>query len=80
VASLEICLRAWVLDHLPGILVKQRVMLYDQEAVVAFLQEGHELEEGVGAARIQFCDVAVQQIEDVRVVAADEESLVALRL
>jgi hypothetical protein len=37
-----------VLDHLSGILVEQWVMLHDQEAVVVLLQDGHELEEGVG--------------------------------
>jgi len=40
-----------VLDHSPlGILVKQRVMLHDQEAVVVLLQDGHELEDCEGAA------------------------------
>jgi hypothetical protein len=42
-------------------------------------RNGHELEEGVGAAHIQFCDVAVQPIEDAGVVAADEVDLVALQ-
>ena len=41
-----------VLHHSPlGILVEQRVMLYDQEAVVVLLLDSHELEEGVGAAQ-----------------------------
>jgi len=54
-------------------------VLHDQEAVVVLLQYGHELEDCEGAAHIQFCDVAVQPIEDAGVVAADEEDLVALQ-
>ena len=34
-----------------GILVEQRVMPHDQEAVVVLLLDSHELEEGVGAAQ-----------------------------
>jgi len=41
-----------VLHHLSGILVKERVVLDDQEAVVVLLQDGHELEDGEGAAHI----------------------------
>ena len=37
------------------------------------------LEECVGAAHLQLGDVAVQPAEDARVVAADEEDLVALQ-
>jgi len=51
-------------------------MPHDQEAVVFFLQDGHELEEGIGAAHLQFHEVAVQPIEDA---AADEEDLAALQ-
>ena len=47
----------------PGILVEQRVVLHDQEAVVVLLQDGHELEDG---------EVAVQPAEDAGVVAAEE--------
>jgi len=68
-----------VLDHLPGIFVEQRVVFYDQEAVVVLLQDGHELEEGVGAAHFQFREVAVQPAKDAGVVATDEEDLVALQ-
>jgi hypothetical protein len=68
-----------VAHHLPGILVKEGVVLHDQEAVVVLLQDGHELEEGVGAAHFQLSDVAVQPIEDAGVVATDEEDLVALQ-
>jgi len=46
---------------------------------VVLLQDGHELEEGVGAAHFQFREVTVQTIQDARVVAADEEDLVALQ-
>jgi hypothetical protein len=52
-------------------------MLHDQEAMVFLLQHGHELEESIGAAHFQRCVVAVQPIGDARVVAADEEDLVA---
>ena len=34
-------------------------MLYDLVAVVVLRQDGHELEEGVGAADLQLRDVAV---------------------
>jgi len=47
--------------------------------VVVLLQDGHELVDGESAAHFQFCEVAVQPIEDARVVAADEEDLVALQ-
>ncbi len=46
---------------------------------MVLLQDGHDLEDGDGAAHLQFCDIAVQPIEDARVVAADEEDLVALQ-
>ena len=69
-----------VLHHsLLGILVVQRVMLHDQEAVVFLFQYGHELENGKGAALFKFRDVAVQPGEDAGVVAADEEDLVTLQ-
>ena len=54
-------------------------MLHDQEAVVVLLQDGHELEDGEGAAYFQFRDVSVQSAEDAGVVTADEEDLVALQ-
>ena len=54
-------------------------MLHDQEAVVVLLQDGHELEDGEGAAHFQLREVAVQPAEDAGVVAADEEDLVALQ-
>ena len=54
-------------------------MLHNQEAVVAFLQNGHELEEAVGPAHIQIGYVAVQLAEDAGVVAANEEDLIALQ-
>jgi len=52
-----------VLHNLSGILVKHGVVLHDQEAMVVLLQNGHELEEGVGTAHIQLRDVAVQPAE-----------------
>jgi hypothetical protein len=42
-------------------------------------RNGHELEDCEGAAHFQFCEIAVQPIEDAGVVAADEEDLVALQ-
>ena len=69
-----------VAHHLLGVLVELGVsVLHDQEAVVVLLQDGHELEEGVGPAHIQLSDVAVQPAEDAGVVAADEEDPVALQ-
>jgi len=67
------------LRHLLGVLVEQGVVLHDEEAVVVLLQNGHELEEGVGPAYIQLGYVAIQPAEDARVVAADEEDLGALQ-
>ena len=46
---------------------------------MVLLQDGHELEGCEGAAHFQFCEIAVQSIEDAGVVAADEEDLVALQ-
>jgi len=51
-------------------------MLHDQEAVVVLLQDGHELEDGEGAAHFQLREVAVQPAG---AAAADEEDLVALQ-
>lgn len=65
-----------VLDHLSGIFVEQRVVLHDQEAVVVLLQDGHELEDGEGAAHIQLRKVAVQPAG---AAATDEEDLIALQ-
>ena len=69
-----------VLDHLLGILVEKRVVLYDQEAVVVLLQYGHELETGKSPANIHFCDIAVQLTEDTRIVTAYEEDFVPLKV
>ena len=68
-----------VANHLLGILVEQRVMLHNEEAVVVLLQYGHELEGGEGSAHFQLGDVPVQPAEDAGVVAADEEDLIALQ-
>ena len=40
---------------------------------------GHELEEGVGAADLKLCEVAVQSAEDAGVVTVDEEDHVVLQ-
>jgi hypothetical protein len=47
--------------------------------VVVLLQYGHELKAGESPAYIYLGDIAVQLAEDARVVAADEEYLVALQ-
>jgi hypothetical protein len=60
-----------VLHHLPGILVKHRIVLHDQEAVVVLLLDGHELKDCEGAAHLQFREVAIQSAEDAGVVATD---------
>jgi len=49
-----------ILDHLLNILIEERIVLYDQKAVTALLQDGHELEEGVGPADLQGGEPAVQ--------------------
>lgn len=51
-------------------------MLHDQKAVVFLLPDGHELEEGVGAADLPRCVVAVQLAGPA---AADEEDLARLQ-
>ena len=65
--------------HLLGVLVEQGVVLHDEEVEVVLLQNGHELEESVGPARVQLGDIPVQAAEDAGVVAADEENLIALQ-
>ena len=82
VASLEVCFRAWanILNHLFGVLIEHRVVLYDQDAVVVLFQDGHELEDCKGAANLQLGDVSVEPAEDARVVTADEEDLVSLQV
>ena len=54
-------------------------MLYDQQAVMAILQNGHELEDGEGPADLQLGDVAIQPAENAGVVARDVEGPVALQ-
>ena len=54
-------------------------MLHDEEAVVVLFQDHHELKGGEGPSHIQLGNVAVQPAEDARVVAADEEDLIALQ-
>jgi hypothetical protein len=66
-----------VLYHSPlGILVEERVVLHDQEAVVVLLQDGHELKGCEGPAHLKLREVAVQAAG---AAAADEEDLVALQ-
>ena len=60
-----------IFHHLLGILVELRVVLHDQEDVMFLLQDGHELEDGKGAAHFQFRSCG-SVAEDARVVAADE--------
>jgi len=42
-------------------LVDYGIVLCDQDYVAVFLQDGHELDEYVGAADLQLCEVAVQR-------------------
>ena len=60
-ASLDVRRRCWAqaAHHLLGVLVEQGIVLHDEEAVVVLLQNGHELEEGVGPAHVQLGDVPV---------------------
>ena len=69
-----------LLDHLFGVLVERRVVLYDQDAVVVFFQDGHELEDGEGTANFQLYDVSVEPAEDAGVVARDVEDFVSLQV
>lgn len=51
-------------------------MLDENQRMVGLLQDGHELEEGVGAVHFQLREVAIQPTG---AAAADEEDLVALQ-
>ena len=55
-------------------------MLYDQQAVMAILQNGHELEDCEGPADLQGGEPAVQAAQDPGAVAADEKDLESLQL
>ena len=70
--------QSYVFHHLLGIFVKHGIVLHDQEAVMVLLQNGHELEEGVGPADLQLGEVAIQAAENAGVVATDKKDLVAL--
>ena len=69
-----------ILYHLAGIIVEQRIMLQDKEAVVVLVKDGHKLEAGEGTTHIHLGDVAVQAAQDTGVVAADEEDFVPLQV
>jgi hypothetical protein len=71
---------AYILHHLPRILVKHRIVLHDQQAVVVLLQDGHELEGCEGSAHIQVSEIAIQPTQYAGVVAADIQDLVALQV
>ena len=68
-----------VLHHFSGILVEQGIMLHDQEAVVVLLQDGYELEEGVGRRTSSSVKLRFSRLRMRELVAADEEDLVALQ-
>ena len=55
-------------------------MLYDQQAVAALFQNGHELEDGECSPDLQSGEPAVQAAQDSGVVAADEKDLESLQL
>lgn len=59
------------------ILVEHRIMFHNQEDVVVFLQDGHELK--YGSTDINIREVMVQATEDAGVVAANEVNLIALQ-
>jgi hypothetical protein len=44
-------------------------MLYDQEAVVVFLQDGHELKDGKGAAHFLGSEAAIKSAQNTSIVA-----------
>ena len=69
-----------VFDHVFRILVEQWVVFYYQEGVVVLFQYRHELEAGECSANIQFGDIAIQAAEDARIVPADEEYFVSLKV
>ena len=70
----------YVLDHLAGILVQQRIVLHDKERVVVLVKDRHELEDCESSTYIQFGDVAVQLSEDSGVIPTDEEDFVPLQI
>ncbi len=65
VVSLEVSLRAWAANStiLTGILMEQRIVLYDWESVAVHLSDGYELGECFGAENLQFCEVAIHVLE-----------------
>ena len=69
-----------IFNHLAGILIEQRIVLQDQDAVAILLQHGHELEAGESPAHIHLGDIAIQAAEDAGVVAANEEDFVPLKI
>jgi hypothetical protein len=54
-------------------------VFYDQEAVVVFLQDGHELKGREGSTHLQLREVSIQATQDTGIVATDEEDLVSLQ-
>ena len=48
-----------ILGHLLCILVEERIVLYDQQAVAALFKNGHELEDAEGSADLQGSEPAV---------------------
>ena len=49
-----------IFHYMPGILVEQGVVLYDQEAVVVLLQYDHELKGGEGPAHASNAEAALR--------------------
>jgi hypothetical protein len=58
----------------------QGIMLYDQKAMMVFLQDGHKLEGCECSADVQVSEIAIQASEDAGMIAADVEDFVALQV
>ncbi len=69
-----------ILDHVLGVLIEQRVVFQDEEAVMVLFQNGHKLEAGKGPTHIHLSDIAVQTAEDAGIIAANEEDFVPLQV
>ena len=53
-----------VLDHPLGVLVKQGVVLDDDQGVTGLFKNGHELKDCEGSADLQVLEFAVQSAQD----------------
>jgi hypothetical protein len=68
------------LCQLCSVLVKQWVVLDDDQGVAGLFQNGHELEYRESSADLQILETSVQSAQDRGVIAGDVEDFVALKV